>query len=62
MRVSTLLGAVAKVRLGLAAQGKFDWQENARELIEEGIEELNALLVRASTELTQPPSKNEDRP
>lgn len=40
----TLAGAIAKVRLGLEAQGKFDWQENARELIEEGIDELNLLI------------------
>jgi hypothetical protein len=36
-------GAVAKVELSLHVQGAFDWQENARELLEDGIAELRAL-------------------
>ena len=46
---TTVAGAIAKVRLGLAAQGKFDWQDNARELIEEGIEELHLLAKGVPT-------------
>jgi hypothetical protein len=49
LEATTLAGAIAKVSLGLAAQGKFDWQDNARELIEEGIEELHLLAKGVPT-------------
>lgn len=33
-------GALAKIELGLAVQGPFDWREHAIELVEEGLKDL----------------------
>ena len=37
-------GALAKIELGLAVQGPFDWRDHAIELIEEGIIDLRDMI------------------
>lgn len=37
-------GALAKIELGLAVQGPFDWRDHAIELIEEGIMDLRDMI------------------
>jgi hypothetical protein len=41
---TTMAGAIAKIELGLKAQGPFDWREHSMELIEEGIGELRMMV------------------
>jgi hypothetical protein len=44
VQATTIAGAIAKIELGLRVQGPFDWQDHARELLEDGIAELRGLL------------------
>jgi hypothetical protein len=44
MPATTIAGALAKIELGLKVQGPFDWQDHARELLEDGVAELRELL------------------
>ena len=37
-------GALAKIELGLAVQGPFDWREHALELMEEGLKDLRDMI------------------
>jgi|GEM_PF-1856253 len=37
-------GAIAKIELGLAVQGPFDWRDHARELLEEGLKDLRDMI------------------
>ena len=37
-------GAIAKIQLGLAVQGPFDWRDHARELLEEGVKDLRDMI------------------
>lgn len=37
-------GALAKIELGLAVQGPFDWRDHALELVEEGIIDLRDMI------------------
>lgn len=37
-------GALAKIELGLAVQGPFDWRDHALELLEEGIKDLRDMI------------------
>jgi len=39
-------GALAKIRLGLLVQGPYNWEPNARELVEGGLGELKGLADR----------------
>jgi hypothetical protein len=50
-------GAIAKIALGLAVQGPFDWQDHALELLQEGLTDLHDMigLERA----VQAPAHNE---
>jgi len=41
---TTIAGAIAKIQLGLKVQGPFDWQDHARELLEDGLAELRGLV------------------
>jgi hypothetical protein len=41
---TTVAGAIAKIELGLKVQGPYDWQDHARELLEDGIAELRSFL------------------
>jgi hypothetical protein len=43
MRATTISGAVAKIQLGLRIQGPYDWQDNALELVEDGLTELRKM-------------------
>ena len=43
MKARTVEGAIAKIELGLAVQGPFDWQDHALELVQDGLAELRAL-------------------
>lgn len=42
-------GALAKIELGLAVQGPFDWREHALELVEEGLKDLRDMIGREQT-------------
>jgi hypothetical protein len=42
---TTIAGAIAKIELGLKVQGPFDWQDHARELLEDGIAELRGMVA-----------------
>lgn len=44
MKSSSVAAALAKVELGLRVQGPFDWRDHARQLIDDGIEELKSML------------------
>ena len=37
-------GALAKIELGLAVQGPFDWRDHALELVEEGLKDLREMI------------------
>ena len=37
-------GAIAKIALGLAVQGPFDWRDHALELLEEGLKDLRDMI------------------
>ena len=37
-------GALAKIELGLAVQGPFDWRDHALELVEEGLKDLRDMI------------------
>lgn len=37
-------GALAKIELGLAVQGPFDWRDHALELVEEGLKDLRDMV------------------
>lgn len=37
-------GAIAKIELGLAVQGPFDWRDHALELLGEGVQDLRDLV------------------
>ena len=37
-------GAIAKIELGLAVQGPFDWRDHALELLEEGVKDLRDMI------------------
>ena len=37
-------GAIAKIDLGLAVQGPFDWRDHALELLEEGLKDLRDMI------------------
>ena len=37
-------GALAKIELGLAVQGPFDWRDHALELVEEGLQDLRGMI------------------
>jgi hypothetical protein len=37
-------GALAKIQLGLALQGPFDWRNHALELMEEGLKDLSDMI------------------
>jgi anti-sigma factor RsiW len=44
-RATSILGALAKIELGLKVQGLFDWKANAQELLEEGVMEARELIA-----------------
>lgn len=44
-KARTVEGAIAKIELGLAVQGPFDWQDYALELAQDGLAELKALAA-----------------
>lgn len=44
MKSTSVAAALAKVELGLRVQGPFDWRDHARQLIDDGIEELKSML------------------
>jgi hypothetical protein len=46
MQAVSVVGALAKLELGLRVQGKYSWQDNAMALLEGGAEELRTLLAR----------------
>jgi hypothetical protein len=37
-------GAIAKIELGLAVQGPFDWRDHALELLQEGLRDLRGMI------------------
>lgn len=37
-------GALAKIELGLAVRGPFDWRDHALELVEEGLKDLRDMI------------------
>ncbi len=41
---TTVEGALAKIELGLRQQGPWGWQDNAKVLLQEGIEGLRAFI------------------
>jgi hypothetical protein len=52
-------GALAKIELGLAVQGPFDWREHALELVEEGLKDLRDMIGLERAE--GPPAHHEVR-
>jgi hypothetical protein len=46
MRPLSAEGALAKIELGMRVQGRFNWQDHAWELTEDGIAALRALATR----------------
>ncbi len=46
MKARTIAGAIAKIELGLAVQGPYDWQDHALELAQGGLAELRTLASR----------------
>lgn len=45
MEATTIEGAIAKIELGLAVQGPFDWRDHALELAQDGLAEPKALVT-----------------
>lgn len=45
MKARTIEGAFAKMELGLAVQGPYDWQDHALELLQGGLTELRTLAA-----------------
>lgn len=45
-------GAVAKIELGLAVQGPFDWRDHALELVQEGLKDLRDMIGLERTDDT----------
>ncbi len=46
MRARSVQRTIAKVELGLAVQGPFDWTDPALDLLNDGLAELHSLTVR----------------
>lgn len=45
LKATTPVAAIAKLEVGLKLQGRFDWRDHARELIDSGIAELKTMLT-----------------
>lgn len=45
MKATTIEGAIAKVELGLAVQGPFDWNDHALELAQDGLAALKVFAA-----------------
>lgn len=49
LQATSAEGALAKISLGLRVQGPYNWESNARELMEGGLVNLRAICSRGST-------------
>lgn len=48
LQATSAEGALAKIRLGLLVQGPYNWEPNARELLEAGVTDLEHLVEQNS--------------